>query len=119
MALVALKRTPHEQLECFSRCVELAPEIPNAWYEKGATLHDLGRVEEALECYDRALNLNPDFGDALKGKTIALRELGCAEEALEYHDQLIRVDPTDATAWNDKGRDTVRCRAVGSSISVL
>lgn len=103
VALSRLEGPAEQQLVCFDKCAELAPQIPHAWYEKGAVLTDLGRLEEASQCFDHALKLNPKYEDALKAKTIVLRELGHPTKALEYHEKLIILHPDDATAWNDKG----------------
>jgi tetratricopeptide (TPR) repeat protein len=103
VALGAIKAPAEQELECFSRCVALVPNLPNGWYSKGVALHDLGNLREALECYDRALTLKPDYDDALKAKSIVLREMGHPEQAIEYHDRIIQLHPDDATAWSDKG----------------
>jgi tetratricopeptide (TPR) repeat protein len=47
-----------------------------AWSNKGITLFNLGRLEEALKAFDKAIEIKPDFADALNGKRVVLRKLG-------------------------------------------
>ena len=35
--------------------IRIDPEYQNAWNNKGATLNDLGRYEEAIEAYDEVI----------------------------------------------------------------
>jgi len=59
---------------------ELKPDDFSAWYNKGLSLYNLGRYEEALQAYDKALELVPD-SIAWAGKVLVLGKLGRHEEA--------------------------------------
>ena len=51
----------------------MRPDYAEALSNRGNTLHELKRFEEALASYDRALTLRPDYAEALsnRGDTLA------------------------------------------------
>eukprot|EP01122_Echinamoeba_exundans_P001998 TRINITY_DN11966_c0_g1_i1.p1 TRINITY_DN11966_c0_g1~~TRINITY_DN11966_c0_g1_i1.p1 ORF type:complete len:929 (+),score=147.93 TRINITY_DN11966_c0_g1_i1:67-2853(+) len=51
---------------CFSRGLEMDPLDVDAWFDRGESLLQLGRAEEASECYEKALSLCPDYRKATK-----------------------------------------------------
>jgi tetratricopeptide (TPR) repeat protein len=73
------------------------------WMNKGASLSNLGRSEEALACYDRALAINPQDAEAWSNKGNALGALGRSEEALACYDRALAINPQLAQAWSNKG----------------
>ena len=58
----------------------------DAWYNKGRSLAQLERLEEAIECYNVAIRLNPENSNAWLNKGNALAKLGQQEEAIECFD---------------------------------
>ncbi|MEK7486656.1 MAG: protein kinase, partial [Planctomycetota bacterium] len=46
-------------IDCFSRAIELNPELQHAYQRRGRTYSDLNQIEEALTDYNKALALNP------------------------------------------------------------
>jgi tetratricopeptide (TPR) repeat protein/DNA-binding transcriptional ArsR family regulator len=87
---------------------ESSVKLAKALVEKGDTLRQLRRLEEAVEPYDRVSARYADTSDsalreqvarALVGKGIALRRLGRFDEALECHDAvLVRFGETIQSA---------------------
>src|SRR5262249_14615262 len=47
-------------LDCFTIVTKVAPEMADAWINRGRLLDDLGHPAEAVECYDTALELAPE-----------------------------------------------------------
>jgi serine/threonine protein kinase len=78
------------------------------WSNKGVSLSQLGRYEEALSCYERALDLNADFKEVWNNQGLALRELQRYPDALDSFDRALALDPSFAVAWNNKGH-TLEC----------
>jgi tetratricopeptide (TPR) repeat protein len=74
------------------------------WSNKGVSLSELERYEEALRCYERALALTPDFREVWNNKGLALRALNRYSEALDCFDRALDLDPSFALAWNNKAR---------------
>jgi tetratricopeptide (TPR) repeat protein len=62
--------------------------------DKGDSLNDLGRYEEAITYYDKALSIEPNDILALSNKGIALDDLGNYTEAIEYYDRSLEIDPS-------------------------
>ena len=59
-----------------------SPNFAEALFNRGWTLHELKRLEEALASYDRALTVRPDLAEALYNRGLTLHELKRFEEAL-------------------------------------
>ena len=74
----------------------------NEWYNKGAALHELGRLQEALDAYNKALEASPDNAKILLCKGIVLRSLFRYEEALDALNRSLEINPADAKTWYSK-----------------
>ncbi|MCA9138588.1 MAG: AAA family ATPase [Planctomycetales bacterium] len=46
-------------IDCLDKSIELEPKDAAAWNNKGSSLHNLGRYEDALSCYGKAIQLDP------------------------------------------------------------
>jgi tetratricopeptide (TPR) repeat protein len=73
------------------------------WSNKGMSLADLGRHQDALACCDRALGINPRYAEAWSNKGVALGNMGRYHEAITCYDRAIQINPRDAVAWHNKG----------------
>ena len=69
---------------------------------KAATLHNLGKYQEAIEWYDKALKIDRN-NLALNNKGLALNNLGKYQEAIEWYDKVLEIDPNNVYALNNKG----------------
>jgi tetratricopeptide (TPR) repeat protein/tRNA A-37 threonylcarbamoyl transferase component Bud32 len=83
------------------------PELKEleAWElgNKGVSLSNLGKPQEAIACYNRALEINPTHADAWCNKGAALYDLGKPQEAIACYDRALEINPTHADAWLNKG----------------
>jgi len=88
------------------RAIEL-PSSPDrtagSWKNKGVSLDELGRHEEAIACYDKALEIDPGDVNTWSNKGTALGALGRHQEAIACLDQALRLNPESAPAWSNKG----------------
>jgi serine/threonine protein kinase len=73
------------------------------WSNKGASLSNLQRHEEALDCYDRALGLDPQLKEAWNNKGSVLRSMQQYAKALACYDHALALDSSFAPVWNNKG----------------
>ena len=73
------------------------------WGNKGNSLHNLGRREEAIRCYDQALEIDPRDAFAWNNKGVSLRSLGRYQEAIHCLDQALKLNPHYVHAWANKG----------------
>jgi tetratricopeptide (TPR) repeat protein len=83
---------------CFDMAIEVDPEFPKAWYNKGVALGKLGLHDLALDCYDRTAELHPDRSDVWNNHGAALGLLGMYDEALTSFDRAIDLDQKNAEA---------------------
>jgi tetratricopeptide (TPR) repeat protein len=80
-------------------------QSPSAYVfaNKGATLYNLGRIEEATRCLDKALAIDPGNAAFLHNKGVLLDELGQYRDAVDYYNRVLEVDPSHKDAWYNKG----------------
>ncbi|MBZ0284363.1 MAG: tetratricopeptide repeat protein [Anaerolineae bacterium] len=71
--------------------------------DKGYSLTELNRMDEALAAYDRAIGLQNDNALAWARKGRALRLLARYEDALTCYDKALEIYPHYAFAWRGKG----------------
>jgi tetratricopeptide (TPR) repeat protein/tRNA A-37 threonylcarbamoyl transferase component Bud32 len=71
--------------------------------DKGYSLTELRRYEEAIEAYNAALTLQPRYAWAWARKGRTLRLLYRHEEALVAYERALELDPRYAWAWRGKG----------------
>jgi len=87
--------------------VSVAPQEPSPQsaqlMERGQTLLNNDRPEEAIACFDEILAAEPNNADALVKKGSALEKLRQPQEALEYYDRAIAADNTLTIAYLHKG----------------
>ena len=73
------------------------------WINKGVSLDNLGRYEEAIRCYEKALELDPSDDAAWHNKGGSLHHLGLYEEAIICFDKALELDAHNEKTWNNKG----------------
>jgi len=69
---------------------------------KGRSLSQLHRFEEAISNYDRALRIDPQNTDAYINKGLPLYNLGKNAEAITYFDKVLAVEPNNLLAASFK-----------------
>ena len=73
------------------------------WGNKGISLDNLGRYEEAIGCYDKVLEIDPRNAKAWNNKGCSLINLDQLEDAIRCFDKALEIDPHEVNAWNNKG----------------
>jgi tetratricopeptide (TPR) repeat protein len=86
-------------IEAFSMAIELKPEVPPAYSDRGATFIMLGDYERAVADFDAAIALDPDYARAYNNRGWAYYKLGDYAQALADLDQAIELDPNSAQAY--------------------
>lgn len=92
-----------EALPLFEKALELEPNFPWVWHNKGIANSELERYEEALSSFNEALRLDPDFAVAWTSKGWVFIALERDQEALSCFDEALRLNPNDANNWISKG----------------
>jgi len=78
------------------------PLIIHEWVNKGSSLSNLGKSQEAITCYERAIEIDPREADAWNNKGSVLGTLGKYHEALHCFNIAIDIDRYYAQAWRNK-----------------
>ena len=108
---------PRNALPCLERAHQISPNNqriarnlralrkPEAgeWFDKGNSLGQSGRFEEAVRYYDKVLEIDPQHDEAWYSKGTILSQLGRFDEAIRCYDRAIEIDPHNSEAWNNKG----------------
>lgn len=84
---------------------EETPEELEAWelVNKGASLANLGKYQEAIICYNNALEINPNLEGAWNNKGVALENLNKYQEAIVCFDRAIVINAKFDQPWYNKG----------------
>ena len=90
-------------LQYFDKAIGINPQSAEAWNNKGNSLDNLGRYEEALAAYDKVIGINPQDSEAWYNKGVTLANIGRYEEALALFDKAIKINPQNANFWHNKG----------------
>ena len=72
-------------------------------YNRGNTLYNLSRFEEALAAYEKAINLRPDYAEVWQEKAKTLYELKKYQESQLAYDKAIELKPEYLEAWTGRG----------------
>lgn len=73
------------------------------WNNRGLSLINLSKYEQAIECFDKAINVDPRNSGAWSNKGNALRLIGRNREAMGCYNNAIKINPSNARAWSNKG----------------
>ncbi len=77
------------------------------WINRGSSLANLGRYDEAIKCYDKALEINPQHVMAWLRKGVAADSLGLERNAAAAYRKFIEIAPASEYA---KGIELARQR---------
>jgi protein O-GlcNAc transferase len=87
----------------YRMALQIKPDLADAHYDLGNTLHELGQLDEAEASYRRALENKPDFAEVYSNFGITLKTLGRLDEAEACYRQALRIKPDLAEAHNNLG----------------
>lgn len=86
-AIEALKRT----LMFYNKAIEINPNYPEAWYDKGVSLFDLKKYRESLNSLDKAASLDYNYSMAWYYKGLAYNQIKEYNEALKAFDTALSI----------------------------
>lgn len=72
------------------------------WNNRGISMTNLSKYEEAIECFDRAIDVDPRNGGSWNNKGNALRFLGRHRDAIGCFDKALIINPANVRAWFNK-----------------
>ena len=102
LGVIAGIRGRHQDaVQLIGRSIVISPVRPDAHFDLGYALQQLGRVGEAEAAFCNALTLRPDYPAALATLGSMLLAGGRAEEAAGYFRKLVAAEPDDAAGHFD------------------
>jgi tetratricopeptide (TPR) repeat protein len=107
LAVVASKEGRYvDALFCVDRGIELEPDHPELWCEKGYILGWLKRYQEAFDCYVHAASVRDwappsHVARALRGQGVTLIDLGRLDEAEQVLRKSLAIEPHSEVAHNE------------------
>lgn len=90
-------------LDDFNKAVQLMPEHPPAYNNRGNLLVQLGQFEEAVKDFDRAVLLAPKYAAAYSNRANARMKLGHTREAIADFTRAIELSPRSAPPLSGRG----------------
>lgn len=91
------------------------------WKDKGKSLKNLGRPEEALACYERALQHNPNDARIWFEKGNILNLLKRGDDATGCFERVLEINPDgeDWYLWNETGNALVKLKRYEEGFACL
>jgi tetratricopeptide (TPR) repeat protein len=86
---------------CYSRSIELAPALPDAWLGLGIVEDLEGNTEEALTFLHKAAELDPENAGVYHVLAGAYEKLNDYDSADEYYRLSLNLDPADEDCLSD------------------
>jgi hypothetical protein len=83
----------NDAVGCYERAIQLKPQLAEAHYNLGNTLHALDRLEDAEASFKQALSLRPDYAEAHYNLGCVLEDLGRLDEALASITRALEIKP--------------------------
>src|ERR1044072_3897963 len=93
------KRDLEKAPELYNEALELAPEFPEAEFQKGSALVSLDRLEEAETSFRRALELRPQWTPPMNSLGSLLIKAGRFPEAEKLLTAALKLDEQNFPAW--------------------
>ena len=99
-AIASHKEGKIEEAEkSYKKAIELKPDLPEAHYNLGNTLKNLGRLDEAEKSYKKAIELKPDYAEAHNNLGNTLNYKGDLVAAIDSYKQALNIQPDYVEAW--------------------
>lgn len=87
----------------WTELVELFPENPAIWSNRGNSRVSQLKLTEAVADFDRSIQLAPKLTDAYLNRGAAWEGLKEWDKAISDYQHILAVDPNDAMAYNNLG----------------
>lgn len=87
----------------YGEAIRLRPTYPLAFYNRGTSLNQLQRYDEAVADFTRAIAQQPGYAWAHVNRGNSHIFSGRLQEAIADYSEAIRLDPSIREAWNNRG----------------
>lgn len=89
-------------ISSFDEAIKLAPEMAQAYHQRGKAYSILDRREQAIQDFDDAIRLDPQNAQVFFSRGVSLDVLGEYQRAKSDYDEAIRLDPDDGVAYYNR-----------------
>ena len=98
------KQTGYEKaISHYTRALELKPDIPEGYNNRGNAYRDKGEIDNAIEDYNMAIESDPEDAVPYNNRGVAHLNSGNIDEAIRDFSKAIQCDSEDANAYNNLG----------------
>ena len=87
----------------YTRALELKPDIPEGYNNRGNAYRDKDQIDEAIKDYNMAIESAPEDAVPYNNRGVAYLNKGEVGEAIRDFSAAIARDPEDANAYNNRG----------------
>jgi len=98
-----LEKDLQKAIELYDQAIQANPGLAIAWNNKGYTLNQLERFDEAILVLTQAIKLDRTLIIALNNYGDSLQGLGKNEEAISAYEESIKLEPSNYQAWWGRG----------------
>jgi serine/threonine protein kinase/regulator of sirC expression with transglutaminase-like and TPR domain len=89
-------------IQDYTKAIEINPEYPEAFLNRGITKSKLNNKKGAIEDYSQAIKLRPDYSDAYHSRGEVRAALNDKKGAIEDYTQSIKIRPDDQDSYNNR-----------------
>ena len=87
----------------YTRSLELKPDIPEGYNNRGNAYRDKGEIDKAVEDYNMAIKSDPQDAVPYNNRGVAYLNRGEVDKAIGDFTKAIECDPEEANAHNNLG----------------
>ena len=87
----------------YTRALELKPDIPEGYNNRGNAYRDNGEIDNAIKDYNMAIESDPEDAVPYNNRGVAHLNSGNIDEAIRDFSKAIECDSEDANAYNNLG----------------
>jgi predicted O-linked N-acetylglucosamine transferase (SPINDLY family) len=87
--------------DCFSRALELQPDMTEAMNNLGNLRINQGKLHQAITLFQRIIDLNPQYAAGYVNLGNALKEQGRIDQALTQYQTALKYQPELSTAYSN------------------
>jgi tetratricopeptide (TPR) repeat protein len=93
-----LEKKFNEAIIAFDKVIDISPDYPNAYYNRGRAYRMLNRFEQAIKDFNKAIELDPMDAAKYNNRGLTYMRLGKCELAIEDFNKIIELDKTHFSA---------------------
>lgn len=96
------EKDPSKAMELYSKIIEIAPNIAEAYNNRGNLRKKMNDLDGALQDYNKAIELNPNDAMSYNNRGILKKDMNDLDGALQDYNKAIELNPNYAMAYNNR-----------------